>query len=229
MGTHLSYKSIHREVVSLAKTSTVLTLYFTVLPAFTNETWEESWQQLDLPAEWKYHLQFPKHIPTAAASLAGKAMLKKYCYMHSKQLRKDKYGRPYLLNSPIDFNISHAGDLVVLLVSDRKIGVDVEKISPIALDDFEQVFTQQEWQIIGKDLNLFYRYWTIKEAVMKADGRGMHIPLQSIHILPKLTQAFTDRAEWQLIPVQIVHGYACTIACLPGTNDQISIIQTPVF
>ncbi len=78
-----------------------------------------------------------------------------------------KFGRPYLDNSRIDFNISHSGDYVVCAVTTHgRIGIDIEKIKPIDLFDFERYMTPQEWNAIRDSVepyHTFYSYWTKKE------------------------------------------------------------------
>lgn len=101
-------------------------------------------------------------------------------------LRYSKYNRPYIECAPIDFNISHSGNSVVCALSDEGvIGVDIEEIQPIELADFRQQFQPKEWNAIihsSSAINKFFTYWTQKEAAIKADGRGLHIPLNNVFV-----------------------------------------------
>ena len=62
--------------------------------------------------------------------------LEKIVYKHiGLSLNKDmiennKYGKPYIKNNPIYFNISHSSDYVVIGISDSAIGVDIEHLVP---------------------------------------------------------------------------------------------------
>jgi len=100
-------------------------------------------------------------------------------------LKYSDYKRPYF-DDTIDFNISHSGRYVLCAISDEyRIGIDVEEIRPIDLQDFKDLWTHAEWRAIQEadDQHLeFYRYWTRKEAVIKADGKGMYIPLKEIDV-----------------------------------------------
>lgn len=111
--------------------------------------------------------------------------------------------KPFFANGP-HFNISHtAGCVVCVLSVAGPVGIDVEKIRPVATKDFQQVFTPEEWKRIESlpgdaGLHQFFRLWTKKEAVIKADGRGMYLPLEAIDVrdvrveLENTTYFFTE-------------------------------------
>ncbi|MBC2582622.1 4'-phosphopantetheinyl transferase superfamily protein [Clostridium sp. DJ247] len=102
---------------------------------------------------------------------------------------KNEYGKPYLKSfKNFHFNISHSGDWVVCADDDKPIGIDIEKIQPIEYSDLSKRFyTEKECKFIfnsslNEQLNNFYRIWTLKESYVKADGRGLSIPLKSFSI-----------------------------------------------
>jgi 4'-phosphopantetheinyl transferase len=100
------------------------------------------------------------------------------------QLKLSRYGRPFI-DDRIDFNISHTDNFVACIASDATIvGVDVEKIKSIDIACFKKHF-ENEWSTISSDpkpLDCFYKYWTLKEAIAKANGKGMHLPFNKIRI-----------------------------------------------
>lgn len=102
----------------------------------------------------------------------------------------NEHGRPAIANTHpqaagLCFNLSHTRGLIVLGVCrDREMGVDVENMreripsSGIA----ERFFAPQESAALAnlpEELRheRFFTYWTLKEAYIKARGRGMSIPL----------------------------------------------------
>ncbi|WP_405399587.1 4'-phosphopantetheinyl transferase family protein [Maribacter sp. Asnod2-G09] len=125
---------------------------------------------------------------------------------------KDK--KPFLENSSIQFNISHANDVIVCAITSAgDIGVDVEKINAIAIEDFKDQFSPSEYEaIVGapKELEQFYIYWTQKEAVVKSNGSGLHIPLQSFEISNQST-VIADQPYF-LNEISIDVDYKCHIA-----------------
>ena len=80
--------------------------------------------------------------------------------------------KPYL--KEINFNISHSGDYIVIAVSRREIGVDVELIkNDFDHDDLAKAcFNPNERRAILK-IEDFYIFWTRKEAILKATGEGI--------------------------------------------------------
>ncbi len=129
------------------------------------------------------------------------------------QLLHNEYGRPYLAGAG-DFNISHSGEYVVCAFSQQQqLGIDIEKVAPVAFADFENVMSPVEWQRIRAatdPLAAFFRYWAIKESVIKADSRGLSIPLQSI-LIDEQVAACTGKL-WYLLELEIDPGYAACLA-----------------
>ncbi|WP_146548499.1 4'-phosphopantetheinyl transferase family protein [Rummeliibacillus suwonensis] len=99
----------------------------------------------------------------------------------------NKYGRPILTNhninyKTIDFNISHSGHWIVLAISDKKIGIDIEEILPINLDDlvpfiFDDDQVRYFWengQEPREQLKAFYSKWVQIESYLKMVGTGLY-------------------------------------------------------
>ena len=104
------------------------------------------------------------------------------CFSFEKIL-KNSYGKPYIKNSKLNFNISHSGNTVICVFSKQEIGVDIEEISETEFSLFENIFSFQEIaEIKSYGLNKFYEFWTKKESVIKGIGKGMSIPLKEIEI-----------------------------------------------
>jgi 4'-phosphopantetheinyl transferase len=101
----------------------------------------------------------------------------------------NEFGKPEIDSSqtpsPLRFNLSHCDGLVICGVTvGRKIGVDCEntqrhvEISNLA----PRVFSACEQECLesapaSARAETFFRFWTLKEAYIKARGLGMQIPL----------------------------------------------------
>lgn len=76
------------------------------------------------------------------------------------------------------FNVSHAGDYVVGVLSDCEVGCDIEKNANAPLEVAEHYFYHSELAYIkaaeDKD-KAFFTLWTLKESYMKMTGRGMSL------------------------------------------------------
>ncbi len=119
------------------------------------------------------------------------------------QFSTSEFGKPELVGRDvIHFNISHTRGMVAVACSKfESIGVDVERLQTIELDMLwmSQVFTDEEIEAVRKDpdsMLALLRFWTAKEAVMKADGRGMSLPIKEIRITEK--SAISPDSFWQL-------------------------------
>lgn len=102
---------------------------------------------------------------------------------------KNEFGKPYLKNSDtFHFNISHSGKWIVCAVGNLPIGIDVEMIQPVDLNIAERYFSTMECRdLMNKSIRerttCFYGLWTLKESYIKADGKGLSIPLDSFSII----------------------------------------------
>lgn len=123
--------------------------------------------------------------------------------------RKDLL-KPYIPNFH-PFNITHSGNYVACATFEGyEIGIDIEKKRALKTGDFTKQFSLPEMQIIqsaSDQIDQFFEFWTQKEAVMKADGRGMKIPLHSIRLKGDYA-TIDDRPEiWHLFPIPIHSEY----------------------
>jgi 4'-phosphopantetheinyl transferase len=123
------------------------------------------------------------------------------------------YNKPYFPGQT-DFNISHSGDYVVCAVSQIcRVGIDLENIHDINPEEFVRCFTNKEWAYIhgsSRPVQTFYELWTRKEAVIKADGRGLHIPLQSFEVIDYKT--VVENTVWYMQPIPLEDGYIAHLA-----------------
>jgi 4'-phosphopantetheinyl transferase len=131
------------------------------------------------------------------------------------QLQYSHERKPFLPGGP-HFNISHSANRVVCLMSkERKVGIDIEYITDdISFDDFQRQFTPAEWAAIRSSNapeEKFYQFWTAKESIIKADGRGLGIPLERIDVSVDRT-VMLDGCAWSLSHFSRLDGYACHFA-----------------
>lgn len=89
-------------------------------------------------------------------------------------LSKDERGAPLPVNG-IYWSLSHKTRCVAAVVSEERIGIDVEEFQPRRQKDlFASLAAPDEWRLSPEpDWNLFFRYWTAKEAATKATGAGL--------------------------------------------------------
>jgi len=89
------------------------------------------------------------------------------------ELRKDRDDRPVPFDG-IYWSLSHKSKYVAAVLCTEKIGIDIEEIKPRSERFFNKTASAKEWDLVGgKNWCNFYRYWTAKESVLKADGLGI--------------------------------------------------------
>lgn len=138
------------------------------------------------------------------------------------------HGKPRLPGGGVDFSLSHSGDRVVLVLAEgAEVGVDVERESDRDIDRLaEMVLAAPEREVLAAlppegRKRAFHRYWSRKEAILKATGHGLAAPMTALHV-----SAPDDPAEvlaWDgdaaVSPVRLADltagpGYAAAVAVL---------------
>jgi len=131
-----------------------------------------------------------------------------------KSILYNDYGKPYFKENPIHFSISHSGEIVICAItSNCEIGIDIEKISNINIDNFKDTIDPNEWfKIISsaQPKTEFYDYWTKKEAAIKAHGFGQSNDFTLSNISDHPSIITTDFLYFKEIKIDT--NYKCTIA-----------------
>jgi 4'-phosphopantetheinyl transferase len=142
------------------------------------------------------------------------------------------HGKPFLTgeHGTLRFNVSHSFDAMLLAIANlREVGVDVESMRNIGLvmDEIgDMVLSEPEKQALarfdGEDKRTnFLRFWTLKEALIKADGRGVSLPLKQIDVsasegrvavVNETTGEWRRCTRWKLRTLTPVPGYVAALA-----------------
>jgi 4'-phosphopantetheinyl transferase len=130
-----------------------------------------------------------------------------------EQLEFTETGKPFIREGD-GFNISHSGGAVVLaLVDDGTVGVDIEKIRPMQIEDFShylpEVSDMAAFDMTDR-LRMFYTCWTKKEAVLKGEGSGLQVPLEQV-ALHGDSAVFLGEV-WHLRNIDCGAAYCCHVA-----------------
>ncbi|GAB3134978.1 4'-phosphopantetheinyl transferase superfamily protein [Amycolatopsis stemonae] len=148
------------------------------------------------------------------------------------------HGRPRVPGADLTLSISHSGELIgVAATPSVPVGLDVETAGRRADDGLiEYALSPAEAaHLTGLSAEekaaAFFVYWTRKEAVMKATGRGLRIPLKSITFSrfdepPRLLasdDAALDPAKTRLADLKAADGYRAAIAVL--TTEELSVTE----
>ena len=183
------------------------------------------------------------------AYLARHVFLRKVlaCYLDIDcgqiHFRNNAYGKPFIdINentNHINFNLSKSHDHVLLAVTrNRSIGCDIEKHDK-ALDIRAiagNFFSAEDIKHILESDNRhrkFFDYWSAKEAYIKAQGKGLSIPLNQFTLLMGMNgdieilenNASTDNSgDWRIKQLNIRHGFSTAIA-VAGKINAVSVVD----
>lgn len=112
-----------------------------------------------------------------AERLLEQSLLREYgVCLASLRRERTPEGKPYFVDSPIHFSLSHCQGYVCCALSLSPVGVDGERIRPVRPRLIERVCTslERDWILSQKDeAEAFLTLWTLKESVMKLTGKGI--------------------------------------------------------
>lgn len=169
------------------------------LIAFTNELDACQYNLIynSLSATRKAHIDRMKQPKDRENSLLATSLtdrLLKERGIKNAVLENDSNGRPFLKESNLFISISHCEKAVVCVLSEKPVGIDIEKQKPVNPSLIDYVCTSEEKAYINEDKELsqirFFEIWTAKEAYFKKCGVGLKNML-STNILPIKRQIYT--------------------------------------
>jgi 4'-phosphopantetheinyl transferase len=217
--------------------SATLSRYFPLL----NE--QESIQQK------RFHFEKDRH-----QYLVTRALVRSVLSLYAPEIapedwtfKKNDYGKPSISNSdlsvPLTFNLSHTEKLIVMAVTlDQEVGVDVEYLPrmsnmlSIANSFFSQAEVTQLFDLPpDKQNNRAFDLWTLKEAYIKACGKGLSIPLNQftysfspqgkidIEFMPERNDQPEYWRFWQVRPTKV---HKISLALKSKTIDDSYSVKT---
>jgi len=136
------------------------------------------------------------------------------------------HGKPKLADpSGTFFSTSHSGELIGVAVAQRgPIGFDLERVTASSLDFVIGELAKEEQEALyglpdDRRNEAFFRLWTRKEAVLKATGLGLSLPLSSFAVTASARKAAITRAApecpemsgWTIVDVAPGDGFVGAI------------------
>lgn len=157
---------------------------------------------------------FRKHV--LAKYLSIDASTVQYAYTN--------FGKPYLEKSYINFSHTYRSNKALLAIYfDATVGIDLEEIKPIQDPKTfaEYSFSKQENEHIFSDTKMneevFFTYWTFKEAYIKATGTGLHADISQMNLADfyqQETNALTwcENKVWTIKRLNVASGFKAAFA-----------------
>jgi 4'-phosphopantetheinyl transferase len=214
----------------------------------------EQWEQLALLLDdaervraERFHFERDRQAYFAAHALT-RAMLSGQVPRPPSDWRfaTNVHGKPEVLREPdsppLRFNLSHTRGLVaVALTLEHDIGIDVELVDAMrfSFDLAARTFAPEEVDLLratptAEQPASLFAIWTLKEACIKAMGRGLSMPLADFALsLDPLAVRFLDKhgensAQWFLRRFAPTQTHAMAVAVRHPDPAAVSIVAAEV-
>lgn len=204
------------------------------LPSSTVQRLEQNLVEEELARARRFYFERDRIHFTVARGLL-REVLGRYVGTppHRLRFRSNEYGKPFLEDDAVRFNLSHSGGVALFAVTRRReIGVDIECIRKDfdCLEIAGRFFSKQEQkalEALPADLQpiAFFNCWTRKEAFIKAIGEGVSFPLDrfDVSLAPgQLARLISIRGDssaaegWNLQELQVGDRYAAAVVVEGG-------------
>lgn len=174
------------------------------------------------------------HFPTRKLRVVSRAVLR-HLLIDYYALRKEEIififnerGKPALKGYPsYHFNCSHSYPFVLIGFSQGyPIGVDIEHVNELEgkIEIAQSFFTQEEYNCYkeagSENPSTFFHFWTAKEAVIKALGKGLWEASQVPLVLFKNGKFF-------LQPINSTHFQPWSLQFLSLSQQSVACFATP--
>ena len=126
---------------------------------------------------------------TAAGELLARRMIAERLGIPAEDIvfGRTARGKPYAVGLPVEFSVSHSGNLVICAAADKPVGADIQIIRPVKDRLITRVCSERELDYVisagsspSEKLPRFFRVWTGKEAYLKYTGTGIVSDLREV-------------------------------------------------
>lgn len=155
-------------------------------------------------------------------------------------LTQGRFGKPVLGDAAghVEFSVSHSGEWILVALGEHAMGIDIEQhrddIDPALV---ESCFTPAEQSRIRTGAD-FFRYWTYKEAALKATGAGFSLPPSQFEVIEGEPESriggHRDLLQCRLARLPAPTGYSASLGTLGAapswtlqTHDLDELLSAP--
>jgi 4'-phosphopantetheinyl transferase len=180
--------------------------------------------------ERAYRFRFPQHkqrFIIARASLRN--ILSQYLPIppHKIEFAYGNRGKPFLKANPqhLEFNLTHSDEMAICAITkNASIGIDIQKIEEkynpgIAKRFFSTAENQDLEKLPAAERNAaFCSLWSCKEALIKAVGEGLYVPLGDFSVSLEKDEQWvrlkhnTHEENYFLKKIDIHASFKCALA-----------------
>lgn len=179
---------------------------------------EEIEKLANLPEEFAQKISSYQNIEDRQIRIRSKLLLLKSLQIlgfpnELRDLKSNSFGKSFFVNGPY-FNLSHSGNLVCCIISSEyQVGIDTEVYDDKDVEEYLSFLSPENRVEIASSPNqskAFLEYWTKFEASVKAEGRGLFIPMDQVQIRGEV--AIVEGKEWYTMRVLLSEENTTSIA-----------------
>ena len=156
-----------------------------------------------------------KNYDSKVRSIIGEMVLKELLVKNNVSYNSldyyiNEYGKPYLKDNNIFFNISHSFDYVITAISNNEIGIDIEKVRETPIKTINQFATEKEKEyILSSNKNIeerIFKIFTLKEAYFKRLGTNLNNILE-VEFIIKNDKIYCNDKKVKVGFINDIKGY----------------------
>ena len=144
-------------------------------------------------------------------------------------------GKPQITNLNKEFSISHSGDWIVCVISDKKVGIDIESNNRVRLNIARRFFHEKEKNYIFIDdeyikAKRFLEIWTKKESLLKMVGIGLRCKMSSFCVVPSREISKFRKVLYYVVTINCFARHTLSIcSCAQIESVKIKIINKEMY
>lgn len=140
------------------------------------------------------------------------------------EVATEEKGKPYFKDFPrMHFSLSHSGQMVLVALSDRTVGADIQEWKELKADIAGRFFHPEETAYLrnlpaSASEKAFFDLWCLKESYIKYTGKGLSQPLDELDFTSVLQGGgfaafeFTeDGSRIRAELIEVPHGYSAAV------------------
>ena len=139
------------------------------------------------------------------------------------EIRREEKGKPYFVDIPLEFSLSHSGQLWMCMVSQQPCGLDLQHVKECRFEEIAQrLYLPKEQHYVDLwGLDGFFDVWVRKEAFAKCTGLGIFSDMPSV---VKENSELVSAVDWKdrqyfFTDIEISPDLRCAVC----TDDEVQV------
>lgn len=146
--------------------------------------------------------------------------------IETREIQRTGKGKPFIKNFPLEFSISHSGNIWVCAIGKCTVGIDIQIAKPgKTIEVAKRFFTKEEADFIwDNDSKAFFQIWSRKEAFVKYTGEGISYGFDNFSVIVdgELTDELELPVKCHFENIQLMDGYECCVCTKKKQKIEIS-------